>query len=134
LIYKFQFTIPKNTPETAKIEKTMRICPGIIHRIEIMFPPGCAALAHVEIYHHTVQMWPSNPETDFASDGETIAFREFYLIDEIPAELIAKMWNEDDTYDHTITIRIGVLPEEAVAPERAIIKMVNILSTILGIE
>jgi hypothetical protein len=59
------------------------------------------------------QMYPTNPEGSFASSGETVTWAEDFALDQPPFELVAYAWNDDDTYDHTVTVRV-VIQEAAV--------------------
>jgi len=116
MIYRFSIKTPKNTPEKNKIKTDLKLTAGVIHQVDIQFPPGPEALLHVQIHHGLYQVWPSNPEESFASDAVTITFREFYDFTETPYVLSVYTWNEDDTYDHEVIIRLGILPKEALDP------------------
>ena len=60
----------------------------------------------------------TNPDGAFNSNDERIEFSEYQEFYRAPFELVLVGWNEDDTYDHTLEVRFGVLPEEVLAPER----------------
>lgn len=94
----------------------MIVAPGVIHLLEIQFPPGPQAYLHLTINHGLSQLWPSNPEEDFASDSVTIRTREFYELPSKETELKFHTWNLDDTYEHSVIIRIGILPKAVIAP------------------
>lgn len=108
MIYAFRLTIPANTLETAPSRETVRLTHGIIHRLEIEFPAGCAGLAHCKILRGLHQVWPTNPDGDFASDDHAIAFDTDYPLTDLPTDLILVGWNVDDTFPHTLTFRIGM--------------------------
>ena len=109
MIYRFSFTIPANTTEDNKIRTDIKLTKGIVHQIDIVFPPGCFALAKIAINDGLHQVWPSNPGQYFASDGEVISFKEFYELREEPHTLAVFTYNLDDTYSHTLVLRLGVL-------------------------
>jgi hypothetical protein len=91
----------------------MYLSHGIVHQVEISFPPGCAALVHVAIYRFEHQAWPTNPDGTFAWDDYTVRITNeaFGLITQ-PYALSLRAWSEDDTFAHTVTCRIGLkLPE-----------------------
>ncbi len=114
MIYNFDITTPANTPATAKKETTLKLARGVIHQIDIVFPPGPAALLHVTINDALHQRWPTNSDKDFASDDDAISFREFLELKEEPFLLTAWTWNESTDYAHSVLIRIGLLPRRFV--------------------
>lgn len=91
----------------------MRLCRGIIHKVEMQFPVGCAEAAHCHINRGLHQVWPSNPENNYASDGHIIAFMESYELLTPPYNLDLWTWNESENYDHKITVWISVLPKKS---------------------
>jgi len=116
VIYRFSISTPKNTPFINRKRTELRLTAGIINQVNFTFPPGCAGLLHLTINHGLYQIWPTNPEESFATDGETISFEEFYELKTEPFTLVAFTWNEDDTYDHTVIVRIGLLPRTVFPP------------------
>ena len=58
------------------------------------------------------QVWPSNSEFDFHGDNGYITFPDTYLKLVAPFEFVAVTWNEDDTYQHTIHLRLGIVSDE----------------------
>jgi len=129
MIYAFSDTVPANTPKANKRRTVMKLGRGIIHDLEVEFPPGCAALAHCTINEGGHQIWPTNEEESFHSDGWVIKFREHYELKNPPYELGLWTWNEDDTYEHTITVRIGLLEKKYVMPW----SLADVLRRLLGI-
>ncbi len=116
MIYRFGITTPANTASTAKKETRLKIASGIVHQIDIRFPPGPQGLLHIHINDALHQVWPINPDEDFAAAGEVISFREFIPILTEPYELQAFTWNEDDTHEHLVIVRLGILPLNVIAP------------------
>jgi len=112
MIFVYDVEIPANTPKgKSKIVKAP-LPRGVIHKIDIHFPPGCAGLAGVRITRSGMPVYPSNPNEWFITDNETITFPEHYEITKAEPEFLIHAYNEDDTYSHTITFRFGVLPKE----------------------
>lgn len=113
MFYRYHLTVPPGTTQAAPVTRTMYLCHGIIHQVEIAFPPGCAALIHVAVFRYEHQAWPTNPDGEFAWDDYTIIIRQehFGLVTR-PYTLSLRAWSEDTTYSHTIVCRIGIrLPE-----------------------
>jgi hypothetical protein len=114
VIYVFEITTVKNTPATAKKKTILPLCRGTTYKLDILFPPGPCALLHLQVCDSLHQVWPTNTGADFVSDDETITFPDEFPLDQPPYELYAYTWNEDDTYDHKLWIRIGIKAAEAV--------------------
>jgi hypothetical protein len=108
MIYEKRLLIPKLTQEAAKVEATCEIHPGTVKQLQVYFPPGCAALAHVQIYYWDRQVWPTNPNSDFTGDNTLLSFPENLIITGAPFEFVIKGWNDDDTYPHTAIVRFHI--------------------------
>jgi hypothetical protein len=113
MIYSFPILALKNTTALTKQRTDINLKKGVIHKVEIQFPIGCAELAHMQIYDNLSQLWPSNEGQSFASDGHVIAIKDSHVIDTAPFSLIVYVWNESEDYDHRITLRLGMLPKSA---------------------
>ena len=113
MIFVEHLTIPKGTPETAPVSATIPIILGTIKLVSVQFPPGVNALAHVKILWGLYQLFPSNEQGNFSTGGETIVWDEDIEINTEPLQLVMKGWNDDTTYDHTITFRVVMQPAQA---------------------
>jgi len=116
MIYNFSVSVATTNTATAPLKTTHKLTHGIIHKLDIVFPPGCLGLVGIAIFNGLHQLWPTNPTEYFISDDETISFREHYELIEEPFELYSVGYTMDDTYDHTIVLRIGILPVYILAP------------------
>lgn len=110
MIYVEHLKIPANTPSTLPLTAVIPIIAGTITRIDIQFPPGVNALAHVKLLWGLYQLFPSNEQGDFSTGAETITWNENIDVTTEPLQLTMVGWNEDDTYDHTITVRVVLQP------------------------
>jgi len=133
MFHEKDITIPANTDKTSPVVVTWRVEEGVITHVEISFPPGCHRLAHVQIWYHESQLYPHGRDEDFAADAYTIKFTDQFEINEPPYELKIKGWNEDDTYDHTITVRVNIVPKELVFPAKPLHIIASFLKRVLGI-
>lgn len=113
--FDYTITIPPNTPMESPTVVECPIAHGVIHRVEVQFPPGCAGLAHVQICRPIHVIYPTNPSGSFAADGRAISFDDYHLILERPYRVWLRGWNFDDTFPHTITVSLGILPESVAA-------------------
>ena len=117
MFYDFSFTIPANTAKKTPETSVILLTYGVIHRLEIGFPKGCAGLVYLQIMDGLHQLWPTNADGAFNTDDYTIPINEFHLLDRSPYRLRLEGWNLDDTYNHTLEVRIGVLPAGVLQPE-----------------
>ncbi len=134
MIYSYAFAIPANTPQGSPETYDLKLTHGIIHRVEVEFPPGCAGLAHLVVERYGSQLWPTNPDGDLASDDYAIAWDEDYELTEAPYSVKLRGWNDDDTYAHTITLRVAlasVSPMDALTEMRYILRR---LASLVGIK
>lgn len=116
MIFSFDLTLSKSTIYTPVSQFEMKLCAGVIHKIDIVFPSGCMGLVSVGIFNALNKVWPTNSDKYFAANDEIITFREHHIFDVEPYTLYLQGWNDDDTFDHTITVRFGVLPKSVIAP------------------
>jgi len=113
MFYRVSLVVPATTLITAPVTALIPAVRGVVYRVSVQFPFGCAGLVGVSIWHRLFQLWPSNMGEWFASDGQTIEFQEEYQLVEVPYVLCVRGYSDDDTYDHKITVRLGVRKLEA---------------------
>lgn len=133
MFYDFTLTVPANTAKSAPASETMKLTTGIIHRVEIQFPSGCLGAVHVYLEHEGHQFLPSNPDGSFASDGYTIPIDEHYEIKSGLTDMWVRGWSDAEDYDHTITVRVGILPLETVSPFVGIIGALRKFLKLVGV-
>jgi len=110
-VYTFDFQIPPNTPQNTPITLDLEMEQGTICKLNIIIPPGHAALAGLALYADAEQIMPvtgwlkgNNDNLIFDVDIPIPA------VGEPPTyKLTAQGYNEDDTYPHTFYLRIWVL-------------------------
>jgi len=110
-VYTFDFMIDANTPEETPSTLSLDLEKGIVSRINVIIPPGHAALAGVQIYANTTQILPVAGW--LKGDRDNLVFDVDVSIPMIDSayKLTAKGFNSDDTYPHTFYIRMWVLQD-----------------------
>lgn len=109
MFYRYSLLVPAATPATAPEKKTMYLCHGIIHQVEMAFPPGCAGLVHASIWRFDHQAWPTNPDESFAWDDYNVVITQESLgLTTRPYTMTLRAWSQDDTYEHTVVCRLGI--------------------------
>ena len=112
MLYQADITIAANTTKVKATFQTLKIARGVITKVMVRPRPGHAALAHLVIIYHEHQIAPSTEGMDFAGDTFPIDWEEYLECDQPPYELKLKGWNDDDTYSHTFTVYVVVLPKQ----------------------
>ena len=133
MFYAFDLAIPAQITQASPQKTTLKLTHGIIHRISVGFPDGCAGLAHVQLYRHEHQVWPTNPGASFNWNDVNIEWSDYFELLTGPYVLKAWAWNDDDSYQHTISVRIGVLPPEAYWKTGPTVAMENRLKKAFGV-
>lgn len=118
MVYNFDFETDIIYGADNKLKTILELEKGVTYKLDIVFPPGPSHLLHVQIRDALHSVWPTNPDADFASDRETITFEDEYPIVEPPYQLAAYTWDLDDSYPHSVIIRIGIKPIKIVEPKR----------------
>jgi hypothetical protein len=113
--YLVEVTVPSQTPASDPQVTRIEVYPGMVTQEWFGFPPGCYGLAHIQVWHHGIQLWPFSPHESFHWDGYVYELTDRYPIDSEPYELVVKTWNEDDTYDHALTFAVEIEPAPLVA-------------------
>lgn len=108
----------------------MKVSAGVIHEINIVFPPGCAGLVYCAIYHGGHPIFPSTEAQYIRGDNEVVDFKEFYELIGVENHLYIVAWNEDEIYSHKITVRLGVLPKYVLLPQYAVQGIIGSLKSL----
>jgi len=115
-----QITVPANTDEADPVISHVKVSPDVLHYIAVQFPPGCRGLAHVRVYANEHPVFPSDPAKDIAADSWTVESALIHQFDPGYSELKIIAWNEDDTYEHTVTVYASVLERKFLFPQETI--------------
>lgn len=108
-----QFTYPiEIEPETAASDP-MRVqtelCFGILKKVSVYFPWGCAGLVGIRILHYEHILYPTNLDEWLVGNEIFIEFESEYLILGGWGEFKIEGYNEDDFYTHTPIVGFNVL-------------------------
>ena len=113
MIFCKSITTAVGKDKSNPVATILPVCKGLIYRLEIDFPPGCCGLLHVQIFDGRYQVWPSTRGESFHGDACVVAFDDCYLKTAAPWVFKIITWNEDDTWNHTTQVRIGIASSEA---------------------
>jgi len=89
---------------------TMVLCEGTITRYSVLFPPGCAGLAHVQIWLGGFQLIPWSRGLWLHGDDHLVTGDTNYPVGPAPRLITVKGYNEDTENPHTVTVMLEVTP------------------------
>jgi len=132
--YSYRKTFqPGTTPEEAE-ELEMPCHWGILTDVRITFPPGCHGVCHVHVDEALHQIFPTNPEDDYALDGYTVLIDDEYELLPDTRMLYLRGYNTG-TYQHTIDVSFTVKPYERYTPlEQALFRLIKIMERLMGVR
>ena len=106
------FTATITTAASTTTQYTNLKCSmGIIHQVEIHFPSGCNGLLSCSLYLGGHQILPSTEGMEIIGNKETIVLLEHIELNADQNTIRVQTTNADDTYSHTIQVRVSVLPQ-----------------------
>ena len=110
--YRIDLLIPASTTETAPTKQDIIVWKGVISHVQMLFPKGCAGLAHARIRQANHNIAPVNPNGWFTGDGSGPDYQEYFPLESGTNEITIEGYNEDEIYAHTPIVEFDVLPEE----------------------
>lgn len=113
LIYTANITTPANTARTALLRTVINVTKGLVYKVEFFFPSGSAGLMGVAVFDGLYQVWPSNVGEFFIGEDQEIDFEDLYLKESAPFTFQCYTYNTDDTYEHFVSVRIGLVSSDA---------------------
>lgn len=112
MIYTANITTPKDTAKTALKTTRINVTKGLVYKVDFYFPSGSAGLMGVAVFDGLFQVWPSSVGEFFVGEDMVIPFDDMYLMESAPFEFQVYTYNEDDTYNHFLAVRIGLVSKE----------------------
>lgn len=134
MYYDFAVLVERKHKVDSPKEETLKLTKGVIHRVEAEFPRGCRGQVYLKLLHQEHQVWPTNPDGSYNAEGYTVPIDEHYKLTSAPYALKAVAWGVDCGYEHTLTVRVGILPEEIVAPLTGLAPMFRKFFKLLGVK
>lgn len=117
-MFVFNITTVSGTTKASPLLTELPLVAGVIEQVQLAFPPGPEGLLHVVIEQGGAALWPRNGDDGFAWNSFTVDFRPLFKLTTEPTLLHARTWNDDDFYDHQVTVRFNIIPEEVAFPPR----------------
>ncbi len=109
MIYSLNINTPENITYEKRQLKRMYVTKGLVYQVEVFFPAGSHGLLHCFIMDGGFQCWPSNPGETFSGNDILITFGDTYIKQSEPFIFDIYTYNLDDTFDHSLSVRIGLV-------------------------
>lgn len=113
MIYSASILTEANTAKIDAKKTVIKVTKGLLWLIEIEYPSGCCGLVHAQIFDGSYQLFPASPGDSLHSEGAVVSYDDLYIKDAAPFEFVVKTWNLDETWSHTLQIRLGFASSEA---------------------
>ena len=114
MYYAWNLELTKGNSAVTPQKFVLHLEKGVIVRCETVFPLGCAGLVYSHINQSLHQVYPKNPDHQYTGNGEAIIATDEFEMDEEPFQLEFYGWNTDDDFNHTITVRIQIVPNREI--------------------
>jgi len=116
MLYSKHITLPPKKTEATSTKEHFKVNKGIIYRAWLVFPSGCAGLVKVRVYHEGHPILPVNANDYIKGNDYVFEVPLFFEVTDEPYDIVFEGWNEDDTYEHTVTLMLLILPKKYVLP------------------
>ena len=104
--------LPAGGSSVAPVSQDIVLVDGWAGQIALLFPPGPACLAHVQVWVDGVLLYPSKAGQTFHPDNMLVVIPCDFDVPLVGAlrQITVKGWNTDDTWPHTIQVHVWVIP------------------------
>ena len=134
MFYAWDVTVPANTSDTAPIEETLKLTKGTVTKVSIKFPAGCSGLVKVRLYYEEFQLVPLTKGEYVTGDDETVDAEMLYELRSRPYALKLRASSPGTSYNHTITVRVTLMPTAYAAAWLYLAKFVDAVTTLIGLK
>jgi hypothetical protein len=131
MLYSKQVILSSGGTEATSTKVNFKVNKGVIYRAWLIFPPGCAGLVKVRVYHEVHPIMPVNISDYIAADDYVFEIPLFFEIEDEPYLITFEGWNEDDTYNHTISLLLLIVDKKWIVPAGATEGLMEGLKTLV---
>jgi len=134
LIFTWDIEVPANTPNSAPVSDTLKLSAGVITHIGIKFPAGCHGMVGVRLKIQEAQILPVPRGEWVTGDDETCESDYHIEFTKERQEMEFEGISPDTDYDHTITVRITMLPALVAYPYGILADFVKVFKRLIGVK
>lgn len=117
MFFEYDITVPAQTSQANALRQDLGLKWGTLKKIAVQFPDGCYGLVHAQLWSGRHQVAPQNELGSIKGNNTTVEFGSEVELREPPYLVTAVAWNDDDSYAHTLTIRLEVEIAAILYPE-----------------
>jgi len=133
MFYAWDVTVPAGRAEATPYEASLKLSSGVITAIDVKFPAGCHGLVKLRLLRAEFQLVPLTRGQWVTGDDETVPTESYYELEGTPTELKLVACSPGTTYDHTITVRVRVLPRSVASTLPLMELMAKVFGRIFGV-
>lgn len=112
MIFSTRIILDANGSESNLVSQRLKVSLGLVYKVELFFPAGCAGKARVVIKDGNYQVWPTTPNDYFRGSNQLLQYDDLYFKNIEPSEFQVVGFNDDTVYAHSVIVRIGLVSEE----------------------
>lgn len=116
MLFEQDITITTVHTSAVPLVYPLKVARGVIHQLDVYFPPGCGHHVRVVIKRGVHQVYPTNSNGYMKGDGVMITGPEFKGIFKSPYVVDLVGWQEGASYDHIVTVRLWMLEPWQLVP------------------
>ena len=116
MLHSKHITVSSGVTESTPSFTKFKVNQGVIFRLWIVFPAGCAGLVKLRIFHQGHPIAPVEADAYIRGDNYTFEIPLYFEILTEPQAITIQAWNEDTVYDHTIDVMFLIIPRAWVLP------------------
>jgi len=116
MLLAYEITLPSGGSSSSLTEAAVAYPAGVVKRVIVIVPAGCADLARLHIRKAIHKLWPLNQAGYFRGNDARYDIEESLDLTDPPHELILEGWNEDDPYAHPLLVYLVIEPPQPDAP------------------
>lgn len=131
MLFEYPLTVLADTAEGEGEPLQCLLSAGVVTRVAVQFPAGCAGMVHVSIWRGEHQVWPVNLDEAISGEDAIVSWPESYDLDDEPFGFEVRGWSPGTTYPHVITFRFALLSLEEAQSARGLPGLLRRLGNLL---
>lgn len=128
--YAVEVTVLPSNVAANPVIVPVHLAAGTLTDVDIVFPPGCARLVNIQIYHGVNQILPTTPETYYAEDSRSVHANEHLVFDTGSNLFYVVGWNVGAAYRHRVNVYFDVRGVEELDLPETLMMMTEVLAAL----
>ena len=119
MLHSKHITLTANKTEAQATVTQFKVNKGVIYRVWLNFPPGCAGLVRVRIHLDGHPILPVEKDAYIVGDAYTFVYPPMVEVKTEPQIITIEAWNTDEVYNHTIHVQFLIIDKSWIMPAGA---------------